>query len=124
VDYTNLDVLLRVGSDLGFEAGGMAPGLNQCSSGVEVPENWLDVRLRSTDKNRPLSIPLLAPTSGTLYRIRCATLVSKSKIQARIAIVAQNDQHVEPQWAAMLVDFDASFRHRHRFFPQCFKGNC
>jgi hypothetical protein len=123
-DYTNLDILLRVGPDLGFETGGIAPGINQCSFGVERPEGWLDLRISSTDKNKPWSAPLLAPTSGSLYRIRCPTLVSNSKIEARIAIVSRNDQHVEPQWVAMSVDFEASFRHRHWFFPQCFKGSC
>jgi hypothetical protein len=124
IDYTHFDVSLRVGPDLAFETGGMAPGINQCSLGIEVPESWLDLRLTSTDKNKPSSIPLLAPTAGSLYRIRCATFLSKSKIDARIAITSRNDQHVEPQWAAMLVDFDASFRHRHHFFKQCFKVNC
>ena len=115
---------LKSGPDLEFETGGIAPGINQCSFGVERPEGWLDLRISSTDKNKPWSAPLLAPTSGSLYRIRCPTLVSNSKIEARIAIVSRNDEHVEPQWPAMSVDFEASFRHRHWFFPQCFKGSC
>ena len=124
MDYIDLDILVGINPGMGFESGGIAPGINQCWLGVEHPGEMFDLKLTSTDKSKPLSIPLLAPTSGSRYRVRCATLASKSRIEVRLAVIAENGQHVEPLWAALSSDFDASFRHRHRFFTQCFKGNC
>jgi hypothetical protein len=124
-DYTDLNILIGINPGLGFEAGGMAPGINQCALGLELPENMFDLRLTSADKNRPLSIPLLTLTAGTRYRVRCSNFAPRSKIEVRVAVVPERgEQRIEPQWAALSVDFYASYRHRHWFLPQCFKSDC
>jgi hypothetical protein len=124
VDFLNLDVLIR--TNLSFENGGIAPGVNQCSLGFELPgPKILEATLTPADpKSKAPSIPLLTPSGGSLYRMRCTRFASKSRIDARFAIVADSAQHVEPQWAKLAADYDANFWPKHRFVPQCFKGNC
>jgi hypothetical protein len=106
IDYINLD--------------------NQCSLSFALPGPEItDITITPADaKSKAPSIPLLTPSGGSLYRMRCARFASKSRIDARFAITADSAQRVEPQWGMLSADYEANFMPRHSFVPRCFKGNC
>jgi hypothetical protein len=130
IDYTNLDVYLR--TDLMIANGGVAPGTNQCSIEADLPGvSIADARLTATDeKGNKFSLPVFdrsRPIIATDYRMRCARFAGKSKIDSRFSIVGKDlfsGSHIQPKWGKLSADYDASFRHRSRFFKQCFVANC
>jgi hypothetical protein len=125
IDYVNVDIRIR--TNLGFEKGVIVPGVNQCSLGFDMDTpgrpRITDARLTPVDpKGQEVFIPVLTPSGGSLYRLRCARFASKSRIDAVFATTASSDKREPPRRAMLSGDYEANFWPRHVI--QCLQGNC
>jgi hypothetical protein len=131
VNYTDLDIYIR--TDMMIAAGGIAPGVNQCFTEGDIPGLSVAGQRFTVHgmEGGPLEIPLfnMQVKKSSIYRIRCARTAAKSRIDAEFAIVAGGfdlnpPPKIQAKWAKVSMDYDASFRHRPRFFKQCFIDDC
>jgi hypothetical protein len=122
--YTDLDAYIR--TDITTQTGALEPGgVNQCSLEASLPGlNIAGAQLTAVETHQSIPLFLNRLTPASIYRLRCPRLASKSRVDARFALVGPAVGKVQARWAKLSTEYDASYRHRSSFFKQCFVANC
>jgi hypothetical protein len=107
-NYTDLDAYIR--TDVTIATGAISSGgVNQCSLEADLPGLQIagaQLNIVGTQKSIPLFLNRLNP--ATIYRLRCPRVASKSRVDARFAVVgAPGNNKVQPRWAKLSAEYDA-----------------